>query len=39
MKNKNGDCPDFVRAKPLPWRGNILLKLLKREWRTRKIRE
>jgi len=39
-KNKNpaGKCKDFVRAKPLRWRGNFWLKLFRREWRTRRMR-
>lgn len=39
-KNKNpaGKCDDFVRAKPLPWRGNFWRKLLGREWRSRRMR-
>ena len=38
-KNPDGKCSDYVKAKPLPWWGNIWKKLRGREWRTRKMRE
>ena len=37
-KNPDGNCKDFVKAKPLPWLGNFWRKLFKREWRSRKMR-
>ena len=37
-KNLEGKCPDYVKAKPLPWWGNFLRKLFGREWKTRKMR-
>lgn len=37
-KNQHGDCEDYVKAKPLPWWGNLWRKLLGREWRTRRMR-
>lgn len=38
-KNPEGNCPDYVKAKPLPWSlSTFMLKLLHREWRTRQMR-
>lgn len=37
-KNSDGNCEDYVKAKPLPWLGNFWRKLFSREWRTRKMR-
>lgn len=39
VKNHDGACEDYVKAKPLRWWGNFWLKLFRREWRTRRIRE
>lgn len=37
-KNPDGNCEDFVQAKTLPWWGNLWRKLLRREWRARRMR-
>jgi hypothetical protein len=37
-KNPEGKCPDYVKAKPLPWWGNFWRKLFGREWRSKKMR-
>lgn len=37
-KNHDGNCEDYVKAQPLRWWGNFWLKLLRREWRTRRMR-